>query len=1122
MFSWLSWLVLCGKLLTSRGGCVPVHATAPAGRPVRRRGAVVARTVVAALAASAPWAAQAEALRPSAVRFNRDIRPILSDNCFHCHGPDSANRQADLRLDREEGLFGPRDGGAPVVRGKPDESLIYARVVSSDPDTLMPPVDSHKKLEPEQKELLRRWIQEGAAWEPHWSFVPPKRPELPPLPESTPHAAAWVRNPVDQFILAGLAEAGLEPAPEADRGTLIRRVTLDLTGLPPTPAEVEAFERDERPDAYERLVERLLASPRWGEHRARYWLDAARYGDTHGLHIDNYREMWPYRDWVIGAFNRNLPFDQFTIEQLAGDLLPGATLEQRVASGFHRCNITTNEGGVIPAEVDAMYQKDRVETTGTVWLGLTVQCASCHDHKFDPIVQKEFYQLVAFFKNTTQSPLDGNISDTPPILVVPRPEDRGRWDDLERQRGALVAEKDRLRGAAQPAFSAWLADEATRQLDDPLATDGLDTRVDFREGTGRAVTAHVGGQPRTLTLPETVTWTAGAAPGTKAPKFPAKTALEIPEAGRADADEPLAVALWLWLPPAEESFTVVSQVDPKQKPGTRGWSLDVANRVPSLSLMGDTPADRIVIRGTGSLRLRPGQWNHVCFTYSGKRRVEGCNFYLDGKLQTPQRGDQAALAGSLTNAGPLVIGSTGARDFEAGAIHDLRIYRRAVTPEEIAVLAKWPALSAALAKAPAQLTGPERQDLLAVFLNARHDAYRKASAELVAVEAEREAIRFRGAVTHVMQEKPDGMPLAQVLYRGQYDQPRDEVAPGTPAALHDWPQDAPRNRLGLARWLVDPANPLTARVTVNRFWQELFGTGLVRTSEDFGIMGENPSHPELLDWLAVESVSPSVAMTGADGKPLAARPWDVKRMYRLLVTSAAYRQSAVVSPAARQADPTNRLISRGPRYRMDAEMVRDAALAWSGMLVEKLGGPSVKPYQPEGIWEAVAMPSSNTKIYQADQGEGLYRRSLYTFWKRSAPPALLEIFNAPSRENTCVRRERTNTPLQALATMNDPQFVEAARRLAEQLLGESGSDTASRLDRLTLTVLARRLAPAERKIVEEALADFLRHYRAAPDEARKLIAVGTQPPSSALDPAELAAWTMVANQVMNLDEALCK
>jgi len=1027
----------------------------------------------------------------AAVDFQRDVRPLLSDACFHCHGPDPETRMAGLRLDVEEAAFAKRPNGAPIVPGDPAASLLYQRITHEQTALRMPPEYSHKSLQPEDIQKIKEWIEAGAKWSEHWAYTALERPEPPAVQQD-----GWAKNPIDRFILARLEESGLEPAPEADRRTLIRRVTLDLTGLPPTPAEVEAFVNDSSPDAYENLIDRLLASPAYGEHRARYWLDAARYADTHGLHIDNYREMWPYRDWVIEAFNQNMPFDQFTVEQLAGDLLENPTREQLIATGFHRCNVTTNEGGVIDEEVAAIYAKDRVDTTGTVWLGLTVGCATCHDHKFDPITQKDFYSMAAFFRNTTQEPRDGNIYDTPPVMFVPSDEDAPRWDALKNE---LPAAHDRLDALArQSDASDWIQSKRRRKVE--------------LEWPGPAPVAVLG--------PDSAGLEAGDDVKRKKDAFEMgkKGWLQAADLRPAHSDKPFTMAIRFRLDDVEDAQTLASQSYYNPDPDAdadRGWRLEVRDGRPQFTVMADQNQD-FGMQGREKELLQKDRWYHLTVMYDGKLQREGIRMFLDGEPLPLERTGRAlrVLNAEIGVDEPLVLGARALEVDEPddepygshlkGAIAEFRAFDRELTEPEARLLALWDAAESSQGKRGRKLDERERQALELYALLTRDEEFQQAAEQLVALQAERLEILRRTPVTHIQQEQ-DEEPFAHILHRGMYDQKREKVEPATPGVLPAMPEEFPRNRLGLARWIVSENNPLPARVTANRFWQELFGDGIVETAEDFGSQGTPPTHPELLDWLAVE---------------LRDSGWNVKGFIKTMAMSATYRQSAAATQRKLEADPLNKLLSRGPRFRMDGEMVRDYALAASGLLIEEVGGPSVKPYQPAKIWETVAMRGSNTRFYSRDEGEKLYRRSLYTFWKRSAPHPAMEIFNAPTREHCTVRRERTNTPLQALVTMNDPQFVEAARRLGSQAVSRS-NDFEERLNFLSERLLARSLSGREREAVRKSYSQFMRHYDSNPDDARELLAVGASPPSPG-PPAEAAAWTMVANQLLNLDEVLNK
>jgi hypothetical protein len=996
------------------------------------------------------------------VEFNRDIRPILRETCFRCHGPDSGSRKADLRLDKRDDAI---KAGA-IKPGNVDESELIARIFSDDREEVMPPPAAHKDLSREQKELLKKWVASGAEYQPHWAFLPPAKVEPPAVRD-----IKWVRNPIDQFLLAKMEEKGLKPSPEADRRTLARRLSLDLTGLPPKPEEVEAFVNDPAPDYYEKYVDRLLNTPAYGEHRARYWLDAARYADTHGIHIDNYREIWAYRNWVIKAFNANMPFDQFTIEQLAGDLLPNRTLDQQIASGFNRCNITTSEGGAINEEYLVLYTRDRTETVSQVFLGLTTGCAVCHDHKFDPFSQKDFYELSAFFNNTTQAAMDGNVKDTPPTVFVPDDPDRGRWDTLLSQINETKKQLDSRKQSARPEFNQWLAAASSETIKPMIPTEAQKLRAKL-EPRESAAKSSVAGD------------------------------LELADVGDFEKDQAFSYGVWVKPSRANLGGALLSRMDEANH--YRGWDIWLEGGKVASHIISKWEDDALKVVSDGT--LKPNVWNHVLVTYDGSSKASGIKIYLDGKLRKNTVAVDS-LKNSIRTQVPFKLGqrSQGSKVEEA-IYHDLRIYGKALGPDEVDRLYTMTPIFELVSKPAEKRTGPELESVFEWYQKNLDAPSKEIVSKLGTLEAEQAAIKARGTIAHVMNERAEPA-MAYILFRGDYDKRREQVKADTPDALPPMPSDLPKNRLGFAQWLVRPEHPLTARVNVNRFWQEIFGTGLVKTTGDFGLSGDLPSHPELLDWLAVDFRD---------------NGWDIKRFLKQIVTSAAYRQSASASPEAIEKDPQNRYLARGARYRMDAEMVRDYALAASGLLVAKIGGPSVRPYQPEGVWEAVAMPGSDTRDYHQDKGEKLYRRSLYTFIKRAAPPASMDIFNAPGREVCTVRRERTNTPLQALVTLNDVQFIEAARHLAEVVLKSGGETDDSRLDLIARKLLARPFRPEEVKVVKESLEALRAYYDSHPDDASKLIAEGDSKADASLKPATLAAWTMLANELFNLDEVLNK
>jgi hypothetical protein len=850
-------------------------------------------------------------------------------------------------------------------------------------------------------------------------------------------------------------------------------------------------------------VDELLSRQEWGEHRGRYWLDYARYADTHGIHFDNYREMWSYREWVIKAFNRNLPFDQFTIEQLAGDLLPNASLDQRIASGFHRCNITTNEGGVIEEEYRVLYARDRVETTGQVWMGLTVGCAVCHDHKFDPITQREFYQFSAFFNNTTQRVMDGNIKDPPPVIAVPLEADRERFFALDGLIGQAQQEADNRRVQAKPGFDAFIADTIKRQeilFQASPAQDAIETHIPLRSSDPKMISFVQSGQYQQIPLDRDAVLAPGhlsdAAWQITADLFPA-----LP-AGDLEKDQAFSVALWVKPGNDNQGGSLVARMNEEED--ARGWDIWMENGSIGTHLVSKWPGNAIKVLSRA--RLTASRWQHVTISYDGSGKAEGVKIFIDGAEQAKNIVSNN-LADTIRTSVPLRIGRRQVQSPATDAkVQDIRIYRRVLTAEEAQGIAGIPRRQYLIGKR--DRSAEETEELYQWFLKTYDADYQRLVAQRDALTEEKKQVLQRGTVAHVMNENPD-TPKAYILMRGEYDKRADEVQPDTPKILPPMPPELPKNRLGLAQWLLQEDHPLTARANVNRFWQEIFGAGLVASSGDFGTTGLLPTHPELLDYLAVSFRE--------DG-------WNIKNFFRSMVTSSTYRQSASVSQEKLALDPTNKFLARGPRFRMDAEMIRDHALAASGLLVSKIGGPSVKPYQPSGVWEAVAMPESNTRKYVQDTGEGLYRRSLYTFLKRAAPPPNMEVFNATAREVCIIKRERTNTPLQALTTLNDVQFVEAARILAEKTLVQhpDANDPVARMQSIALKLLGRPFRGEELGVVQASLNELLAGFRGNADAAKELLAMGATRSSDQLDPAELAAWTMTVNMLMNLDEVLTK
>ena len=1047
-----------------------------------------------ALAAAAGIPARAQEAATAPVSFNRDILPILSNNCFACHGPDEKARETTFHFDTKEGAFldpaviKPRDAAG---------SLLIQMITHADPDKRMPPADSGHALTPKQIDLLRRWIDEGATWDTHWAYTAPTRPELPAVSRTD-----WVRNPIDRFILARLDREGLKPSPEADPETLLRRVTYDLTGLPPTLAEIDAFLADRSPDAYERRVDALLQSPRYGERMAVPWLDASRYADTHGYHIDSLRGMWPWRDWVIDAFNRNLPFDRFTIEQLAGDLLPDATREQKIASGFNRNHMINFEGGAIAEEYQVEYVVDRVEATSSAFMGLTMGCARCHTHKFDPITHKEFYQFFAFFNNVPERGLDGRTGNAAPLLLLATPAQQKMLDDLTAAIAAREAELDDEN--VGPVQQEW--EDRAGGPPGPVETEGLTAHYELDGNLSDLSGRYQHGR----TVVGDPTFDPGQSG--RAVTFDGDTEVSFGNVGGFDRGDRFTLSAWI-RPRGNLPMAIFQKLDGPQRRRGYEWVMDDVLLVGiqrwaarlTITLASDAPANAIRIRTRERLRL--GDWYHMALTYDGSGKASGVFLYVDGKLfETEVVRD--ALTGPIATDAPLRVGSKALGSAFVGQIDELRLYDRTLRPGQIEQLALHYAPRVVLSGVIGKRSKEQAQAVREYFLtHAAPEPLRAAHADLKALLRRKEELEKTIPSAMVMGEmkKPRD---SFVLARGDYRNPTEKVEPGVPAMLPPLPKDAPRNRLTLAKWLVDPRHPLTSRVAVNRFWQQYFVHGIVKTQEDFGVQGEPPSHPELLDWLATEFVR-----TG----------WDVRALQRLIVTSATYRQSSGVTAALLDKDPENRLLARGPRVRLPAEMIRDTALAASGLLNPKIGGPSVLPYQPKGLWEEMAFGEGfSAQSYEQSHGADLYRRGMYTFWKRTVPPASLATFDAPDREKCTARRALTNTPLQALVLMNDTTFVEASRALAQRVLLEAGKDEKRRLEYAFRLATSRRPTGDETGVLRQLLRGRLAEFRKDPAAAKKLVGVGESERDARLDPRELAAWTTVASVIFNLDETITK
>ena len=1039
---------------------------------------------LACLSLLQPLQANGEETSTQEVSFNRDIRPILAANCFLCHGPDKKARKARLRFDEEKSII-------KVFREKNlANNKAWKRINSTDEEKVMPPPGSHKKLTSEEIAKIGAWIKGGATWQGHWAYITPEKSELPDLENK-----AWTKNPIDHFVLASLERKKINPSSEAEKEMLIRRVSLDLRGLPPSIREIDAFLADKGPRAYEVMVDHMFDSPHYGERMALAWMDAARYGDSSVFHADGPRDMWPWRDWVIRAYNANKPFDQFSIEQLAGDLLPDSTVEQKIATGFNRNNATTDEGGAIAEEFRVEYAVDRVMTTSLVWLGLSMQCAQCHDHKYEPISQEDYYRFFAYFNQASDPGMQSRGGNQSPVVNVPN---FARAALLKKEQVALKEAEAKLAARAKAAeadFLAWVSKAEKTSKSGPTEPPGIIHYFSLDEGQGKSISDSIDAK-RKGTVKGKELWVDGKFG--KAFRTDGRNYIELGD--RANFDRTDAFSYGAWIKPAGNGAPLAKMNDGNKY---RGWDLYLQNGNVGMHLVSSWPNDALKVMSNG--KVPNGKWSHVFVTHDGSGTPAGVKVYINGKSQGLKT-EQGNLRSTTRSKATLKIGRRQPGSPYKGQVDDVRIYGRELNGTEVAVLAGSDPLAPILA-IPAGKRKPGQIDVLRKHFLSSIDK------EYIAIA--RDAAKWKAKISeaskpqgNVMVMKDVGKPRkTYVLMRGNYASPEKDkpLEPGTPAVLPTPAKDSPPNRLGLARWFFQPQHPLTARVAVNRYWYMLFGTGIVKTIEEFGSQGDWPSNLQLLDWLAVD---------------FRENGWDVKRMLKQMVMSSAYRQNAQVSEALLKLDPENRLLARGPRFRLQAEFIRDTILAASGLLVTDIGGKGVKPYQPPGLWNELSL-GGNVRFVQ-DHGEKLYRRGMYTYWKRSAPAPSLTIFDTPTREKCVLRRSRTNTPLQALVLLNDPQYIEAARNLAQKVALEAGDSLAARI------VLAYRLATAHRpsfktlNILKAAYKEELAIFRKDPARAAKLLKVGESKRDETIDAAEHAALTIITSMILNLDATVTK
>jgi hypothetical protein len=1045
------------------------------------------RRILQLLATLAAAAVCTHAAEDSPVSFNMEVRPILSDRCWACHGPDENKRKAKLRLDTQEGALATKDGKSIIKPGDPEASELFKRLVTTDPDEKMPPADSHLSVTEQEIATIKRWIEQGAPWEKHWAYVPPRKISAPKANDSK-----WVKNDIDRFILKRLEKESLKPAPESTRERLIRRVTFDLTGLPPTPSEIDAFLADISTNAYEKVVDRLLASESFGERMAVDWLDLARYSDTHGYQADRYRAMWPWRDWVIKAFNQNMPYDQFATWQLAGDLLPNPTKEQILATAFNRHHMQTEEGGSVEEEFRVTYVVDRVNTMGTAFLAQTFECSRCHDHKYDPIAQKDFYSLFSFFNNIDESGQDSHFTDSMPVptLLMSDAATDKRLAELKSAIQEKESKTESLKRNARGAFEAWLKDAPTEP-----AIKGLVADLNF-DAAKESKFQNLANNNKPANAVEGPQLIDDGHSG-KALSLNGENGVTLNDLGAFSRTDPFSISIWIRAPGIPKRAVIFHRSMAALDAASRGYEMTLDEGRITLGLHHMWPGNAIKVRSKSIISTN--EWVHLVMTYDGSSRADGLKLYSNGQpTELDVIRDNLWKDITYERGSPQLTIGYRFRDngFRDGAVDEFKVYDRTLTSVEVQQLHNGAALKEALANRSA-----DDPALFDYYLANFNPVYAKHLQDLRDLRTQQSKLINPIPEVMAMHEMERPRP-AFILKRGAYDAPGEPVTLDAPAAILPFDLKYPRNRLGLAQWMFAEENPLTARVAANRLWQMMFGRGLVATADNFGSQGELPTHPELLDWLAND---------------LRGHGWDVKRFLKQIALSATYRQSSVDAPESLRIDPENKLLARGPVHRLTAEMIRDNALAASGLLVRKIGGDPVKPYQPEGLWE-----EKSGARYERDRGDALYRRSLYTFWKRTSPPPAMIAFDAAERNVCIVTRQATSTPLQALALLNDPQLAEASRFLAERAHKEGGSTVASRIGYMFRLLTSRNPKPAELEVLTNMFEEQRTLLSLDQQETTKFLTVGDKSNDPEIPPVELAATALVANALLNFDETVMK